>query len=141
MKSIFYLLAVLTFLIGCNNQSDETKAPVKIHIAQKSPELNLSSPDLTVKSILKYRDWVADALANIFLEVDSLTRKPLNNIFTEEYPDSLKSPLGSFTKSIKTAKRDTYKIEDVKKQTDTRAIVLVQTSSATLGINHARGTY
>jgi len=128
MKSFLVFLFLLSFTISCDESSQRQ---IDLKIYGKKPEMNLSTPDETVRSILKFSEWYDSTRSNVSKSFNDLVIESYLSFYTKETSDSLRK---SIYENDDEDKNDKPKIDNVDIQSDTRAIVLVKTSGESWGI-------
>ncbi|MBV6419395.1 MAG: hypothetical protein DAHOPDDO_00611 [Ignavibacteriaceae bacterium] len=143
MRIITTLLIASIIFLSCQEKSDSdigSSKEIELSINFEPPEMNLSTPDLAVKSFMKYMKWNNFIDMKIAENKIKHNQKYVNKYFTAEYPDTLKNLLKYVQEAIELKDKESRSITDVNMMTDTRAVVMQQTEEKTMGIYKGKST-
>ena len=136
MRTYLMCLSFIFIFISCKKDSQDNAKSIDLTINEKVPNLNFSSPDLTVKSFIKYREWLRENYVNTIEEFGKISDNYFHKFYTEEFPDSFKNPINATVNGLRKSLKESLQIENVDIQSNTRAVVIVETSEKTFGYNH-----
>jgi hypothetical protein len=143
MKTLIFSIILSFVFISCQDKSDthtESNREVDLNINSNAPKIDQSTPDLAVKSFMKYNKWSNIISFKIAEEYLKQNQKDIDKFYAAEYPDSLKSGIKYIKVAIEKVEKNNRSISDIKIMTDTRAVVTQQTDEKTSGFDGEKTT-